>query len=92
MRVILCELRRRGWEFDRAWANAIQRIRITRQMEPETAAELVAWKHALAWSRWAFERNYNGKLSRAASDTAGRPSARPAGESSRRGEHRVAGP
>lgn len=60
MRVILGELRHRGWEFDRAWANAIQRLRITQQMEPETAAELADWKRALAWARFAFERNYNG--------------------------------
>jgi hypothetical protein len=59
MSTMLSAMRERGWEFDAAWASAIQRMRVVPDMDPEEAAELIAWKFWLNWAkprfRWAFD-------------------------------------
>lgn len=60
MGVMLGAMRERGWTFDRAWSSAIQRMRVSPDMEAEDAAELISWKFWLNWAKPRFEWAYAG--------------------------------
>lgn len=59
LRVTLMALRQRGWPFDKAWASAIQRLRVQPHMTQEQAEELAEYKEILGWARPVFEYHYN---------------------------------
>ena len=51
---MLVAMRHQGWSFERAWPNAIQRIRVQPYMTETEAADLLQWKQLLDWARPAF--------------------------------------
>src|SRR5262245_2246029 len=58
MRVMLCAMKQRGWPFEDAWPNAIQRLRAQPYMTEVERQELAQWKRTLAWGKPAWEAAY----------------------------------
>lgn len=60
MGVMLSAMRDRGWSFDQAWSSAIQRMRVSPDMEHADAQELTDWKFWLNWAKPRFEWAFCG--------------------------------
>ena len=55
---MLCAMRKEGWSFERAWPNAIQRIRVQPYMTTKEAEDLLEWKRLLDWARPCYAAAY----------------------------------
>ncbi len=60
VRLHLAEARRRGEDFDEAWAAALERLELDRRPGfPQRARDLEAWMVGLRAARPSFERAYH---------------------------------
>lgn len=58
LRVTLTALREQGLPFEKAWASAIQRLRVQPHMSAAQAEELADYKAILSWARPLFRYHY----------------------------------
>lgn len=56
---MLCAMKSRGWDFDEAWPNAIQRLRAQPYMSDAETQDLAEWKIVLGWAKPAFAAAYD---------------------------------
>ncbi len=61
---MLAAMRERGWSFEEAWCNAIQRFRVQGHMTPDAMEEMIEFKAWFEWSKPIWEWAYSGHAER----------------------------